>query len=83
LPEGFKNEAKLNEAIERNQILASHVLATLERIRTESIVLAVLNTTEVDYSHHPRTKGLGMLADDTPPGLLLHTPLVVTTAQVP
>lgn len=91
LPEGFKNEAELearydfgdNEAIERNPILASHVLATLERIRTESIVLAVPDPTYVDYSHHPSTKGLGMLADDTHQGLLLHPTLVVTTAQVP
>jgi len=47
------------------------------------VVLAVQDTTELDYSHHPATKGLGTLHRKKQQGMLMHTSLVVTPERIP
>jgi hypothetical protein len=72
LPQGFEAKAGLkgmyefcdNEQVRREAILASHYQATEERMGKERIVLAVQDTTEVDFTHHPATQGLGVLHDE-------------------
>lgn len=91
LPQGFQNEAELeaiynfcdNDHVKREKILESHQKATVERIKKEAVVLAVQDTTYVDYTPHPHTDGLGILTDDKHQGMLLHTTLAVTLARVP
>ncbi len=72
-----------NDAIKPEAILLSHQKATVERMADESLVLAIQDTTELDYTHHPATKGLGTLHDTKHQGLLMHTTLAVTVLRVP
>jgi len=91
LPQCFDSKAELkaayhfydNPCINREAILRSHYLATQERLNQENIVLAVSDTTEVDYSHHQSKQGLGYLNDLDHHGFLLHSTLVVTPSKVP
>ena len=72
-----------NEAISMSAILSSHQQATKTRMSQESIVLAVQDTTELDYTNHPATKGLGTLHNKKQQGMLMHTTFAVTPARVP
>lgn len=72
-----------NDAIKPEAILVSHQEATKERLSNQSLVLAVQDTTQLDYTHHPQTKGLGTLHDAKHHGLLVHTTLAVTPERVP
>jgi Transposase DNA-binding len=51
-----------NDAVSDVAVLASHVQATSTRVAAESVVLAVQDTTLLDWTAHPATTGLGMLA---------------------
>jgi hypothetical protein len=72
-----------NEAISTTAILSSHQQATQTRISQESVVLAVQDTTQLDYTHHPATEGLGTLHSKKQQGMLMHTTLAVTPERVP
>jgi len=61
----------------------SHVQATLERVAVVERVLAVQDTTELDWTAHPATTGLGMLSTAQQRGLLVHTTLAMTPERVP
>src|SRR5262245_20979670 len=47
-----------NAAIEPQDLLDSHVGATLPRVAAVPLVLAVQDTTELDWTAHPATTGL-------------------------
>lgn len=64
-------------------ILTSHVQATLQRVAAEPLVLAVQDTTLLDWSAHPATTGLGMLGSPRQHGVLTHSTLAVTPERVP
>jgi len=49
----------------------------------ESIILSVQDTTELDYTHHPATRGLGVMHDKEHHGLMMHTTIAVTPQRVP
>lgn len=66
-----------------DDILASHVIATYDRISSVPLALAVSDTTLLDWSAHPATTGLGPLQGRTHRGLLLHTTLMVTPERLP
>jgi hypothetical protein len=72
-----------NDAISIADILSSHHQATQIRMSHESVVLAVQDTTELDYTHHPATKGLGTLHNKKQQGMLMHTTLAITPERVP
>ena len=50
---------------------------TREHIETRPVVLLVQDTTEVDLSHHPKTRGLGQVGNERGRGLYLQTVLAV------
>jgi len=91
LPEACGSRADLkaayrvfaNEAIEPAELLASHVAATLERAVRVPVVLAVQDTTELDWTAHPATTGLGPIGHPRHQGLLVHSTLAVTPERVP
>jgi hypothetical protein len=91
LPEACGDRAMLkaayrffdNAAIEPQDLLASHVSATLPRLATVPLVLAVQDTTELDWTAHPATTGLGPLGHPAHRGLLVHTTLALTPERVP
>ncbi len=51
-----------NVRVEPNQILAAHRDSTLSRVEEQEIVLAVQDTTELDFSSQPSKQGLGALS---------------------
>lgn len=72
-----------NTGVEAQAILASHVQATSARLVGESLVLAVQDTTYLDYSSHPATTGLGPLGSSKQRGMLVHTTLALTPERLP
>ena len=66
-------------------IRQAHHEATLERAKAHPVVLAVQDTTTLNYSTHPKTEGLGLLGSHSPKtiGLLLHSTLAITPAGQP
>jgi hypothetical protein len=72
-----------NQAVEPEAILASHVEATLERLSAVPRVLAVQDTTDLNWTHHPATEGLGPVNGPEQQGLMVHTTLAITPERVP
>lgn len=74
-----------NDDIEPEVIREAHEQATLERVRPHSVVLALQDTSWLNYSTHPQTQGLGPIG--TPrqniTGLLLHSTLALTPGGLP
>jgi hypothetical protein len=91
LPEACGDDAMLkaayrffdNSAIAPQDVLLSHVEATYGRLATVPVVLAVQDTTEVDWTAHPATTGLGPLGHSACQGLLVHSTLAFTPERVP
>jgi Transposase DNA-binding/Transposase Tn5 dimerisation domain len=91
LPEACGSPAELkatyrwfdNEAIAPAELLASHVSATYERVVRVPRMLAVQDTTEVDWTAHPATTGLGPIGSPTHQGLMVHSTLAFTPERVP
>jgi hypothetical protein len=63
-------------------ILLPHQERTLERIRSRSLVLLVQDTTFLNYTHHPATKGLGPIGGNQL-GLVMHSTLAFTPTGLP
>ena len=72
-----------NDAIEPQDVLLSHIEATYGRLSKVPLVLAVQDTTEVDWTAHHATKGLGPLGPWACQGLLVHSTLAFTPERVP
>ncbi len=91
LPEAIGDPAHLkatyrffeNEAIEPAAIVASHVAATLERVQEASVILAVQDATQVDWTGHPKIRGLGQIGNGKGRGIVLHSTLALTPERVP
>ena len=71
------------EAIDPQDILLSHIEATYDRLASVPVVLAVQDTTEVNWTRHPATRGLGPLGNAACRGLLVHSTLAFTPERVP
>ena len=63
-------------------ILAGHIDATWSRISAVPIVLAVQDTTYLNWEHHPATQGLGGLSS-AGRGVICHSTLAVTPERLP
>lgn len=74
-----------NDRIDPSTIRQAHQQATLERVKAHPVVLAVQDTTTLNYSTHPKTQGLGPLGSHSPKiiGLLLHSTLAITPTGQP
>lgn len=72
-----------NDYVRAQTILASHIHSTKARIQAFRLVLAVQDTTYLDWTDHPHTSGLGPLAAPSHQGLLAHTTLAFTPERVP
>jgi hypothetical protein len=74
-----------NEAVAAAALLAPHSQATLRRMQNCPVVLAVQDSTRLDYSAHPQTEGLGPIAHnaDQTVGFWLHTTLALTPEGEP
>jgi hypothetical protein len=75
-----------NPQVDMDTILFSHAQATVDRIRAHPVVLAVQDTTDLDYTHHAlATLDLGPLQsiDDLTVGLKLHETIAFTPQGLP
>lgn len=64
-------------------LLAAHYESTLTRAKRESVVLAVQDTTTLNYNAHPATENLGPIGYHGLLGLLLHDTMAFTPEGVP
>lgn len=74
-----------NRNISMERILAPHYESSLGRIRKEKVVLAVQDTTSLNYSAHPATENLGPIGstEDGLIGLLVHDTMAFTLEGTP
>lgn len=72
-----------NDAVEPQDVLLSHIEATSGRLDQVPLVLAAQETTEVNWTPHKATKGLGPLGNAACQGLLVHSTLAFTPERVP
>jgi len=66
-------------------LLAPHIESTTKRVAKEKVVLAIQDTTSLNYCTHPATEGLGPITSIATGllGLKLHGTLAVTTKGTP
>lgn len=74
-----------NEAVKPEQLLQPHRQATCQRMESEKVVLAVQDTTSLNYSTHPDTQGLGPISNNANKtmGLFVHSTLALTVTGQP
>ncbi len=74
-----------NEDTDPEAIRDAHHQATLERVCHHPVVLTLQDTSTLNYSTHPQTKGLGPIGTRRQNiiGLLLHSTLAVTPSGLP
>jgi len=95
-PEGTINEAcrlpaerqgayrfLANERVEAEAILKPHLQCSWERGRKESHLQVIQDTSDIDFSTHPATQGLGPLENAHMRGFLVHSALLVSEGGVP
>jgi Transposase DNA-binding/Transposase Tn5 dimerisation domain len=71
-----------NPANEHEEILKSHIQSTCQRMAQTQLVLAVQDTTYLDLTHHPGTRGLGPTTSEKKQGLVMHSTLAITPERV-
>lgn len=72
-----------HEATTMNTLLSGHYDATKARCAAHQVVLAVQDTTSLNYQHHPATTGLGPICAKGTLGLLVHDTMAFTTEGAP
>lgn len=85
LPQQMKSWSKLkgaygilnHPAVSLPKLLEPHLQQTKQDAGNQEVTLFVEDTTELDYTAHPNTKGLGPIGDGRGRGLLLHSTLAV------
>ncbi len=65
------------------QLRKGHVDATLSRIKNHQVILAIQDTTELNYTTHEAVKGVGYLDNKYAHGLKVHSTLAATTEGLP
>jgi hypothetical protein len=93
IPQACRTEAKTkaayrffsNERVKMDTMLRAHADSAIERIKKYKLVLAVQDTTTVNYSTHPATEGLGPIntKKDGSVGLVLHDTMAFTPQGTP
>ena len=72
-----------NRRIPPGDILSGHTGRTVERCEEHSTVLMIQDTTELDFSTHKSTRGLGPISNPAAQGLKVHSTLCCSDAGVP
>lgn len=72
-----------SDAIPPAAILAAHVAATARRMTGDAPILALQDTTTLDFTAHPAVTGVGPLAHPARHGLLVHSVLAAMGEGVP
>jgi hypothetical protein len=74
-----------NARVDLPSLLKGHVEATAQRVGAHPVVLAVQDTTTLNYTAHPGTAGLGPIntTRDQAVGLILHDTMAFSAAGTP
>jgi len=73
-----------NDKVTPQNILKPHQHTTQHRVSEQKVVLAVQDTTTLNYTHLPQTQGLGHIGTDPRSrGIVLHTTLALTPERLP
>ena len=74
-----------NKEINMEKLLKPHIESTIERCKKEEVVLAVQDTTILDYTSQPEIEGLGPIGfiDSKKVGLILHDTIGFSTTGKP
>jgi hypothetical protein len=74
-----------NERVSMDQVFGAHVESTVERVKGYPVVLAVQDTSSLNYTSHRATEGLGPIStkQDSSVGLLLHDTMAFTPEGIP
>ncbi len=74
-----------NKRVRMETVLRAHVESSLERVRRERVVLAVQDTTSLNYTTHRATEGLGPISvkQSKAVGLVVHDTMAFTEAGTP
>lgn len=72
-----------NPRVQAEETLAGHAQQSAERSMQYPVVLVAQDTTEINLTDHPATKGMGYLGSPDCRGLLLHSLLVISPTGVP
>lgn len=74
-----------NPKVTPDQILAPHYQRTVKRMKSYAVVLAVQDTSFLNYTHHPQTEGLGEIGTkaQNQRGFGMHSTLAVTPEGLP
>ena len=71
-----------NDSIDWRDILEPHWQQTTQRMATQSVVLCLQDTTELDFNGQ-QAQGLGPLSYEAQRGMYVHPTYAVTTAREP
>ena len=77
-----------NEQVTKSKILSPHVEQTHARMKKHSVVLAIQDTTFINYNRHKQTTGLGSIGkypdmENPVQGVIAHTTLAFTPLGLP
>ena len=72
-----------SDRVSPEAIRASHTQSTLERVKRHEMVLAIQDTTGLDFTDHPSTKGVGPMDHPARQGLKVHSVMIASTVGVP
>jgi hypothetical protein len=72
-----------NPRVHPQALRAAHRDSTCERLPADGPILAIQDTTSLDFTAHPATTGLGYLGHPQHCGLWLHSTLAVSATGVP
>lgn len=72
-----------NTKVTPPKIHQAHQAACIGRIEEHPLILAVQDTTSLDFTHHPQTQEVGPLENPTHQGLRVHSTLAVSPEGVP
>lgn len=73
-----------NPKITPEKILTPHCESSHSRIAQESLVLCVQDTTDLNYTHHPGTEGMGTIGSNKSlQGIHVHTTIAFSPEGVP
>ena len=72
-----------SDSVDHASIIDAHVHASVCRASGLDVVLAVQDTTYIDFTSHPSVRGLGRLSKDWQRGLVVHSTLAISTERLP
>jgi Transposase DNA-binding/Transposase Tn5 dimerisation domain len=73
-----------NKSVDPEEILRAHYSETQTRIsKTTGVILVAQDTTDCDYSTHPKTRGLGYLQGEHLFGIKMHSALAISDKGTP